>query len=218
MNPKTRKLTLIGMFSALAYVFTLVGHLVPISFTDFLKYDPKDIIIVIAGFSLGPVSALIISVVVALLELVTISQTGIIGCVMNIISSVAFACIASLFYKKFKTMGGAIAGLILASLATTALMLLWNYIVTPIYMKIPREAIVSMLLPIFLPFNLIKAFLNSAIVMLIYKPVVKALRGAGLIRSEKTEEKGQGSIKIGVALASLFVIALMIALFILLKQ
>ena len=213
---KTRKITLIGMFSALAYIFTLVGHLVPISFTDFLRYDPKDAIIVIAGFSMGPVAALIISVIVAFLELVTISTTGLVGFAMNIISSASFACVAAIVYKKVKSISGAAIGLALSSIITVGLMVLWNYLVTPVYMGIPREAIVDMLVPIFMVFNIIKCGLNSSIVLLIYKPCVSALRLVGLIPKGKS---GQGRSKISiVTIACAITLALlMIALFIILK-
>ena len=98
-NNKTQYITTVGMLCAVAYIFTLIGHFVPIYFNDFLKYDPKDAIIVIAGFAIGPMASLIISVIVAFLELITISSTGFIGFAMNIIASASFACIAALVYK-----------------------------------------------------------------------------------------------------------------------
>jgi hypothetical protein len=61
-----------------------------------------------------------------------------------------------------------------------AVMLAWNYLLTPIYMGYPREAVAAMLVPVFLPFNLIKGGINAALVLLIYKPVVMTLRKAGL--------------------------------------
>ena len=51
-------------------------------------------------------------------------------------------------------------------------MTLWNYLIAPIYMGYPREAIVELLIPAFIPFNLIKGGMNAAITMLLYKPVV----------------------------------------------
>ena len=42
-------------------------------------------------------------------------------------------------------------------------MLLWNYLITPIYQKMPREAIVDLLLPLFLPFNAVKGGMNLAV-------------------------------------------------------
>ena len=217
MNSKTKRITVIGMLSAVAYIFTLIGHFVPIAFNDFLKYDPKDAIIVIAGLSLGPVASLIISVVVALLELVTISTTGPIGCLMNIISSASYACVASLIYKKFRSIKGAVAGLTVSSVLTVALMLLWNYFITPLYMGAPREVIEAMLLPVFLPFNVIKCGLNTALTLLIYKPCVKAMRQIGLLQgNEQGKDNKKSVISPLIIILSFVLIALMILLYILL--
>ncbi len=194
MNKNTKKIVLIGMFSAIAYIFTLIGHLIPIMFADFLKYDPKDTIIVIAGFALGPLSALIISVLTALLELITISTTGIIGFLMNVIASATFACIPALIYQKHRKFKTAIITLLISSILVVGFMLLWNWLVTPLYMGVPREAVVEMLIPIFLPFNALKVILNTILTLLIYKPVVRALRQTGLLSksdNDKSEEKTQ---------------------------
>jgi len=48
-------------------------------------------------------------------------------------------------------------------------------------MQVPREVIEGMLLTVFLPFNLIKGGLNFAITLILYKPVVGALRKANLV-------------------------------------
>ena len=222
---KTKRITNIGMLSAVAYLFTLIGHFIPISFTDFLRYDPKDAIIVIAGLALGPVSALIISVIVAFLELITISTTGIIGFVMNIISSAAFSVIAAIVYKRFKSIKGAVIGLILSSVATVVLMILWNYLITPLYMEVPRNVVEAMILPVFLPFNVIKCGLNSALVMIIYKPCVSAMRKIGLMKYERAfkEELGEAPKKTYKAhpvslIVSFLIIVAMVVLFIALKK
>ncbi len=57
-------------------------------------------------------------------------------------------------------------------------MLFWNYLVAPIYMGCSRQAAAQLLLPVFLPFNLIKGGLNAAVTMLLYKPLAAALRRA----------------------------------------
>lgn len=179
-----KKIALIGLFCAIAYVFTLMGGLLPISVAGFLKYDPKDIIVAIAGFILGPSSALAISVLTALLELVTgISTTGFYGLLMNIISTASFSCTATYIYKKDKTLRGAIIGLATATIVTTGLMLLWNYFITPFYMNVPRDAVAKMLPTTFLPFNLIKYGINACLALLIYKPVVTAMRKSRIIES-----------------------------------
>lgn len=202
MNTSTKKLVTTGMLCAIAFV---VVFLIRIPVVVFLKYEPKDVIITIGGFMLGPVASFAISAVVSLLEMVTISDTGIIGCIMNLISSCGFCCTAAYIYKKRRTMSGAVVGLICGGILMTALMLLWNYLITPIYMGYPREAVAAMLLPVFLPFNLLKSALNAGITLLIYKPVVGALRRARLIETISSAKPRK--LSAGLILAALIMIA-----------
>ena len=123
MDQKTKRLTMIGMLSAIAFAVMVVGR-VPIVL--FLKYDPKDVVIVIGGFIFGPLSAFFISLIVSLIEMVTVSEDGIIGFIMNVLATCAFACTASVIYKKDHTLKGAIIGLICGVLLMTGVMLLWN--------------------------------------------------------------------------------------------
>ena len=74
----------------------------------------------------------------------------------------------------------AVLGLVIGGVFMTASMMLWNYLVTPHLSGDPRETIAAMLLPVFLPFNLTKGLMNGALTMLLYKPVVVALRKAHL--------------------------------------
>lgn len=202
MNPdKTKKLTTIGMLCALAYAAVIVGR-IPVVL--FLKYDPKDVIIAIGGFLFGPLTALSITVTVSLVQMFTVSGTGMIGCVMNIISSCSFACTAAFIYKKKRSLPGAILSLLCGCFCQVTVMMFWNYLIAPIYMGYPREAVVELLLPAFLPFNLIKGGLNAAITMLLYKPVVTALRRSNLIASEHHSEKMK--IHTAVVLAAMLII------------
>ena len=197
-----RNLVLASVFCALAYALSWVGKIVP-PVAGFLSYDPKDIIVAIAGFILGPVYSLVIAIIVSFLELFAGSTTGIIGCIMNIISTATFASVAALIYKRWRTSLGAIFGLIVSSLATTALMLLWNAFITPYYMLVPREVVYDMLLPVFLPFNLIKTGINSCITILIYKPVVNALRKAKILPKSNAARRKSG---FAITVVTLFVL------------
>lgn len=197
MRNRTKSITLVGMLCAIAYVVMVFGR-VPIVL--FLKYDPKDTIILIGGFLLGPIYAFIISTVVSILEMFSVSDTGIIGCVMNIISSCSFACTAAYVYNKKHSMQGAAIGLLSGMTLMVVAMLLWNYYVTPIYMGYPREEVAKMLLPVFLPFNLIKGGINVAITFLLYRPIVNALIKARLIDSrQELEPHGTGK-RLGIIL------------------
>lgn len=178
MDSKTKKITTTAMLCAIAYVMVVIGR-IPVVL--FLKYDPKDIIITLGGLIWGPMTSFIVSVIVSLIEMVTISETGIWGCIMNIISTCSFACTASFIYKKKRTLSGAVTGLAAGTLTMVLVMLLWNYLITPIYMGYPREAVAELLIPAFLPFNLLKAGLNAGFTFLLYKPITTALRKARYI-------------------------------------
>ena len=178
MNSKTKKLTTAGMLCALAYGATLIGR-IPIVL--FLKYDPKDSIIAIGGLLLGPLISFAVALIVSLAEMFTISETGILGFLMNVISSCSFACTAALIYKKKTRRSGAMIGLFCGWGSMVLIMLLWNYLITPVYMGYPREAVAELLIPVFLPFNLMKGGLNAAFAMILYKPVVTAFRYAHLL-------------------------------------
>ncbi|WP_035290329.1 ECF transporter S component [Clostridium sp. KNHs214] len=198
MKTNTKKLTTLAMLSAIAYIIMAVGR-VPIVL--FLKYEPKDVIITIGGFIFGPLSAFIISVLVSFAEMFTVSDTGFIGFIMNIISTCAFACTAGYIYKRNRTLKGAVYGLITGSFLMTTVMLLWNYLITPIYLGYPREAVAKLLIPAFLPFNLLKGGLNAALTMLLYKPLVNSLRRSNLI-PKSSKSNSVKKINFGVILVS----------------
>ena len=180
MNSKTKKLTTVAMLCAITYVVMAVGR-IPIVL--FLKYDPSDVIVTLGGFIWGPMTSCIVSVVVAVIEMITVSETGILGCIMNIVQTLSFACTAAVIYKKKHTLSGAVIGLVSGWIISVFVMLLWNYLVTPLYMGYSREVVAEMLLPVFLPFNLLKGGLNASITFLLYKPVITALRKSGYVSS-----------------------------------
>ena len=207
VHNKTKRLTLMAMFAALAYVLMVVGR-IPISPMSFLKYDPKDLILAISGFVLGPISALLITLVVCLIEMVTVSDTALIGFFMNLLASACFVCPAAFFYKRKHSIRGGLIGLVIGVVLMTAAMLLWNYFLTPLYMGWPREEITAMLVPIFLPFNLIKGFINAALTVLVYKPVSMALKRSGLVAASPAPAAEKAKKRfIGVYIVAAMVLA-----------
>ncbi len=199
----TKRLVTLGMLSALAYIAVVI---IRIPMVSFLSYEPKDVILAISAFLFGPLSGLCVTVVVSLVEMVTISETGWIGLIMNILSSGMFVGVSALIYKRLHTLKGAVIGLIVGTISMTAMMLLWNYLITPLYMGVERETVAAMLATVFLPFNLVKGTINAALTMLLYKPVAKGLRAAHLAPESKDSEKRHG-LSAGVIIVSLLVLA-----------
>lgn len=174
----TKQLVVLALMAALAYACVAMFR-IPVVL--FLKYEPKDCILAICGMLYGPLPAIGTAVVVALLELVTVSDTGVIGLLMNVLSSVLFILPSAVLYQRKRHLKSAIFGLVCGALLMTAGMLLWNWLITPIYMNMPRQAVAELLLPAFLPFNLLKAALNAVLTVLLYKTVVSTLRKARLV-------------------------------------
>lgn len=178
----TEKMVGIGIFSALAFVVSLFIRF-PV---QFLTFDAKDAVITIAAFVYGPLSAVIISLIVAFIEMITISDTMWYGFLMNFASSAIFAVTASLIYRKKRNLNGAIIGLYSAIAATVGIMIILNIFVTPLYFGMPVAApmVMEMLPTLLLPFNFAKALMNSAIVMFVYKPMVTMLKRIGIVKTQ----------------------------------
>ncbi|MCL1964108.1 MAG: ECF transporter S component [Firmicutes bacterium] len=212
MNAKIQRMTTLAVLSAIAYLVMTMLRIKFIPGADFLTLDVKDVVIVTGGFFYGPLASMMMSLVISFLEMVTVSSTGWWGMLMNTLSSCAFACSAAFLYERKRTIHNAVTGLVTGWLLATATMLLLNYIITPIYTGWPRQAVVGKMLPWFLPFNLIKYGVNAAVALLIYKPLVTALRRAHLLPTPDVHA-GSGKINRGVMLAaalSLVTLALII--------
>ena len=209
-NVDVRKIAGMAMISAFAFLARLIFK-IPVSF---LTFDIKDTVIATGGLIFGPVSAVVISLVVSLIEMI-ISETGPIGFLMNFISSATFAGVAAMIYKFKRTFNGAIVGLFSSVAATTAVMLIMNVLLTPIYQGVPRSVVIDMLPTLFLPFNFAKTLLNAAVVMLIYKPVAVALRKARVIEGKAMDIKFNKQSVITIVIASVCLITAIVTFVIL---
>lgn len=182
----------------------------------FLTYEPKDVILTIGAFIFGPVAGIVMALIVCLVEMVTVSTTGFIGLLMNFLASGVFVGVSSIIYARKKTLSRAIIGLIAGSFSMLVIMLLWNYIMTPIYMGVPREAVLELFVPLLIPFNLLKAALNSALVLLLYKGVVTALRKSRLVpqRESFDGEHKKSNTAVIASISALLVVTLIFVMLI----
>ena len=203
----TVTLTLAALFSALAYLTVFILRIPFVPAVGFLKYEAKDAVLALEALILGPVPSVLSSLVISLIEMVTISDTGIIGAVMNFLSSMAFILPVGIIYRYKRNIVGAVAGLSLSVISETVVMLLWNYLISPMYMGISREAIAELLLPGFLPFNLIKSLINASITFLLYKPVIGVLRKANLLPKRESSQKGGSNLPIVVNVICVLLLA-----------
>ena len=205
-NLNNKKLTVLALLCAMAYLL-MVTIKIPVIL--FLKYEPKDIIITLGGFLYGPAASVIISSIVSVLEMFTASDTGIIGLIMNVLASCSFACTAAWIYHKNPSQRSAFFGLLAGTACLTVTMLVWNYIFLPIFLHFPRAEVAKLLFPAILPFNLLKGTLNTALILLLYRHVLKALENSGLL--PVSSQKPAGKNWLTVAAVFLLLTCLLVA-------
>ena len=174
---KLKKIVATGVFAAFAYICCVLFHFR----VSFLSFELKDAVMAVGAMSLGPIAGGAMVVIVCLVELVTISSTGVYGLVMNLLSSLTYVCVGSAIYHRHRTMRGAITGTVVASVATVLVMIGANCVITPAYMHVETAEVIALIPTLLLPFNVTKTLFNSAVVFLLYKPVTNALVSAGFL-------------------------------------
>ena len=180
-----------ALFCALAIVVTLVMHVKVM----FLTFDAKDAVITIAGLLFGPAYSISISLVVSLIEFISIGETGFWGLLMDFLSTAIFSTTCALIYKYKKNIKGAVIGLIASIISMTAFMLLFNLFVVHIFTpNYTTETVAKMVPTLFLPFNLTKATLNAAFVLILYKPVSNAMKTARILPSNKATQNAESTL------------------------
>ena len=185
-HKKTQKLTLLGLLAAVSIVLVGLIHFPLMPAAPFLEYDPADIPIFIGTFLLGPVGGLMLTIVSSVIQGLTVSSAaGPIGIIMHILATGSFTLVAGTIYKRHKSKQSALFALVAGVVTMTAMMTLCNMIFTPIFMGRELKDVIAMLVPIIIPFNLLKGGINAVITYFVYKPVSQF---AHKLLGEKMEE------------------------------
>lgn len=182
------RMTLVAVMAAFAYVSAL---LIRIPVVLFLSYEPKDIIVLLSALLLGPVEGMLVSVISSFAEMVTFSNTGWWGLLMNVLSTFAFILPGAILYYYKKRTSFLNVGILIGVVSMTGVMLLWNYLIVPLYMGTTREDVLPLLFTAFLPFNLLKGLINASLTVFLFLPLKRILEKSKLIPigNEEKQEK-----------------------------
>ena len=137
----TKTVTSIAMLTGVSVIIAWMSKLMPP--VMFLDFDFKHVAVCIGGFTFGPMAAAIIGILSSLIEMLTFSHTGPWGFLMNALATCSFCCTASWVYKRNRTQKGAVLGLSAGLVFMVVVMLLWNYLITPLYMTGASGELVS---------------------------------------------------------------------------
>ena len=192
----TRKIVIIGMFSALSTVLMLFEFLVPFAPPGIYKLDFSELPALIGGFAFGPVAGIMIEFIKILLKTVIKgTSTAFVGELANFFVGCSFVLPATIIYRIKKNKISAIISCIVGTIVITIVGSTFNatYLL-PTFAKMfgmEVDAIISMgtavnshvnslsdfIILIVAPVNILKGTMVSVITLLIYKPLSPILKG-----------------------------------------
>lgn len=153
----------LAMLGALAVVLMAFVRIPLIPAAPFLEYDMADAPILIAAFLFGTGPSLLILFIVSVIQAFLFGGNGWVGLLMHFIASGALVVSVGGLYMRRHRFSDAVIGMVIGTVAMTAVMVPMNYIFTVHFFGTPKAVVDAMMLPGIIPFNLIKAGLNSII-------------------------------------------------------
>ncbi|MBQ7776275.1 MAG: ECF transporter S component [Lachnospiraceae bacterium] len=193
----TRKMAMIGMFSALAAILMLFEF--PLFFAPpFYELDFSEIPILIGAYAFGPAAGVLMEFIKILLKLfMKGTSTAFVGDLANFAVGCSLILPASIIYSFVKKKKGAIWGCIIGTLTLTVFGTAFNALyLIPAFSELygmPLESIlamgskvnplmtegslVSFVICCVAPMNLIKGAVASIFTMLVYKPLSPIIKG-----------------------------------------
>ena len=187
-----RYLAMTAILAAVSSVLMMISFSVPLV-PSFLKMDISEMPALIATFSMGPISGVLVCLIKNLINL-PMTTTGGVGELSNFVLGACLVLPAGLIYRHRKNRVSALVGALIGSLCMALISLPSNYFVMyPIYTKfMPVDAIVGMYQAIFpgvdgllsclllfnVPFTFLKGALDTLLTFLIYKHISPLIKGA----------------------------------------
>ena len=189
-----RRMAQMGMLAAISVVLMLFE--IPLPFAPaFYEIDFSEVPVMVGCFTMGPIAGAVIEFLKILLNFaVNGTDTAGVGEFANFLIDCSLVVPAAMVYKKKRTKAGAIAGMVIGTSFMTVVGGFLNaFVLLPTYAKafgMPMDALIGMgsavnpsitslttfALFVVVPFNLLKGFLVSVIVLLIYKKISPILK------------------------------------------
>ena len=178
----TRQLVTMALLCAIGVLLSFIEFpLIP--GVTWLKYDASAMPAMVCGFAFGAGGGLAVGIAGAIIHGILMADFS--GAVMNILVVIGFVVPASLVYQHGRTLPRAIIGLIASVVCAVIMAIVGNLVITPAYLGVPMDAVIAMILPILVPFNLAKGIINAVLTLAVYKSI------SNLITPRKQQVKGR---------------------------
>ena len=190
-HSKIRFLAVTGILSAASAILMMLSFSVPFM-PSFIKMDFSELPALIAAYSMGPLSGVLVCLIKNLINL-PMTTTGCVGELSNFLLGVCLVLPAGLLYRYRKNRKFALLGALVGSLTMALVSLPINYFVTyPIYTKfLPLDKIIAMYQAIFsgvdglfscllvfnVPYTFFKGVIDTLLTFLLYKRISPLLKG-----------------------------------------
>ena len=203
----TRKIAMIGVFSAISAVLMLFEFPVPFA-PSFYELDFSEIPALVGAFAFGPVAGVMIEFCKIMLKLfMKGTSTAFVGDLANFVIGCSLVLPASIIYMLKKTKKMAFVSCLTGSLIMTVFGTAFNAVyLLPAFSNLfgmPMEAIIaagaeingnihnvtSFVVFAVAPINIIKSVAASGVTLLIYKPLSPILKNAAPAVSRQRVEK-----------------------------
>lgn len=194
-----RRVSIIGICSAIATVLHILDFPLLFIAPDFYKLDFSELPVLLCGFFLGPSATVACEGIKILLKLLLKgTSTAFVGDFANFVVGCSLVLPATIFYHLHKSKHSAIIGLVIGSICITIFGSAFNAVyLLPKFAQlygIPLEAIIGMGAKIHpqissvttfvffcvAPLNLLKSTMVSVLTMLLYKRVARPLFGKAI--------------------------------------
>ena len=164
----TKQLVTMALLCALALILSFIEF--PIfPAASFLKLDVALTPCMVVGFAYGPGPGILVGVICAVAHAAITGNW--VGALMNIIVACSFILPAGIIYKRNRTFKGGVIGLCVSTVCLVIAAIVANIVIDPIFYGYPLNAVMGLIVPAILPFNIIKGIVNSLLTALVYKSI-----------------------------------------------
>ena len=178
----TRQLVTMALMCAIAALLSFI-QIPLIPGVTFLTYDPSLMPAMACGFAFGPGAGIAVGAVAAVIHGLILGEW--VGSLMNIVATLCFVWPAAALYRRKRTFKQGVIGLVVSVLAATVGAIAANLTIGVAFWYGTPDAIIPLILPALVPFNLAKSALNAVLTLVVYKAV------SNLITPEKDQVKGK---------------------------